>query len=284
MLFFDDDALTTAPPSNASNITTAAPPGPSAEVISQELLPALLSIFVVILGGYLAGTFKLLDPSAVRGLAKTCGMIQLPILLFCGLATIDFYSPTFADLKVFMYGICIAKSIVFALIVVMCVLTDRSVDRWGKAGIRGVFVTQQNDFSLGLPIFAALYLKTKPQFMSILFLAAPVSLVLLNPLAFVMMEYSNTQKQGQKMSCRVMLKILLKVVTNPITWSAFLGLIVNFCTKGTLPPILYAAPNGGLLGGINAAFPFLSNFGLGLIIVGKLRSMKPRYVILLFHS
>lgn len=222
--------LTTADPSqNASNFTTAA--GGDVSLISAELLPALLNIFAVILLGYLVGTFKLLPREATRILSKTCGMLLLPVLLFCGLATIDFYSPVFQQLKVFLIGISIAKALVFAAVAVLCLITDRSPDRWGKAGIRGIFVTQQNDFSLGLPIFAALYQKTDPEFMFILFLAAPINLVILNPIAFTMMEYSNTQKQGKKFGCRTMLKIFLKVVRNPITWSAFLGLIVNFCTK-----------------------------------------------------
>eukprot|EP00750_Incisomonas_marina_P015631 INCI1841.1.p1 GENE.INCI1841.1~~INCI1841.1.p1 ORF type:complete len:813 (-),score=116.61 INCI1841.1:252-2690(-) len=269
-------AATTAAPQNASNFTTAA--GGDVSLISAELLPALLNIFAVILLGYLVGSFKLLPREATRILSKTCGMLLLPVLLFCGLATIDFYSPVFEQLKVFLIGISIAKALVFAAVAVLCLITDRSPDRWGKAGIRGIFVTQQNDFSLGLPIFAALYQKTDPEFMFILFLAAPINLIILNPIAFTMMEYSNTQKQGKKFGCRTMLKIFLKVVRNPITWSAFLGLIVNFCTKGTLPAIIFSAPSGGLLGVVKAAFPFLSQFALGMVIVGKLKSMKPRYL------
>jgi len=247
-------------------------------LISQELLPALLNIFAVILMGYLTGALKLMPPEATRNLSKTCGMILLPILLFCGLATIDFYGETFQNLKVFLIGICIAKAIAFFIVVFLCLLTDRSADRWGKAGIRGIFVTQQNDFSLGMPIFTALYSTTHPEFKSMLFLASPINLLVLNPIAFAMMEFSTTKKQGKKFGCRVLLKIVLKVVRNPITWCAFLGLIVNFCTGGHLPPILYAAPNQGLLGVITSSFPFLSQFSLGMVIVGKLKSMKPRYL------
>lgn len=265
---------------NFSNATTGG--ASSITLISKELLPALLNIFAVILMGYLVGVFKLLPREATRILSKTCGMLLLPVLLFCGVSTIDFYGPSFADpkgdLKIFLIAICISKTIVFAVVVALCLITDRSPNRWAKAGIRGIFVTQQNDFSLGLPIFAALYAKTDPQFMSLLFLAAPISLVFLNPLAFVMMEYSNQSKKGGKLTCKVLLKIVLKVVRNPITWSAFLGLIVNFCTGGILPPVLFEAPTSGLLGIIKAAFPFLSQFALGMVIVGKLKSMRPRYL------
>ena len=268
------DSTSPVPGGNATTPSSAQ----EMSLISSELLPALLNIFAVILVGYLIGRFKVLPREAVRVVAKVAGMILLPVLLFCGIATIDFYGSTFQDMKVFLIGISIAKTGVFVIVAVLCLLTDRSVDKWGKAGIRGIFVTQQNDFSLGLPIFAALYSKSHPEFMAMLFLAAPVNLIFLNPVAFTMMEYSRTQKEGVKFGCKTMLKIVLKVVRNPITWSAFLGLIVNFCTKGTLPPILYAPPTAGLLGVVKAAFPFISQFSLGLVIVGKLKSMRPRYL------
>jgi predicted permease len=203
----------------------------------------------------------------------------LPVLLFCGIATIDFYGPSFVEMKKFLIGICIAKTIVFVIVVILCLLTDRSKSRWAKAGIRGVFVTQQNDFSLGLPIFMALYSKTNPEFMSMLFLAAPISLMFLNPIAFLMMEYGKAKEMGTGMNLKILLKIVMKVARSPIVWSAFLGLIVNIFTKATLPSVLYESPgNGGWLGVIKSAFPFMSLCSLGMIIVGKLKSMKPRYL------
>ena len=210
---------------NFSNVTTGVP---AITTISEELLPALLNIFAIILMGYLVGVFKLLPREAVRVMSKTAGMFLLPVLLFCGLATIDFYGPVFDSLKIFLISISISKAIVYVVVVVLCLLTDRSADKWGKAGIRGIFVTQQNDFSLGLPIFTALYAKTQPQFISLLFLAAPISLVVLNPLAFVMMEYANTRKKNIKFGCKTLLKILLKV---PSTTFAYLRPILALLTR-----------------------------------------------------
>jgi predicted permease len=279
-LGLDLSAFTTPPAGNFSNMTTTG--GSSVSLVSGELLPALLNTFGSILLGYLCGVFKLMPRTATSIVSKLCGMILLPVLLFVGLATVDFYGPAFvpagSPLKIFLIGICISKLIMFLLVSVLCLLTDRSPDRWAKAGIRGIFVTQQNDFSLGLPIFAALYGKSNPELISLVFLAAPINLVLLNPAAFIMMEYSSQRKQGSSLTWKVLLKILLKVVRNPITWSAFLGLIVNFFTQGQLPSILYTAPFDGFLGVIKSAFPFLSLFALGLVIVGKLKSLHPRYL------
>ena len=262
---------------HASNVTTSNTTDESPD-IAGELLPELLNIFTTILLGYLFGRLNIISREGGRYYAQACGGLLLPVLLFSGLATIDFYSETFQELKTFLIAICLTKTISFVVVVGFCLATDRSADRWGRAGTRGIFVSQQEDFSIGLPIFVALYSKTDPTMISLLFLAAPISLLFLNPIAFVLMEYGNGRKTDGKFTCKTMLKILLKVIKNPITWSAFLGFIVNLCTGGTLPAILYTSGNGGLLGSLMAGFPFLSQFSLGMIIVGKLSSLKPSHL------
>jgi len=205
-------------------------------------------------------------------------MILLPAVLFCGMSSIDFYSETFEQTKIFLIAICICKTVLFLVTVVVSLLVSQKKGRCGLAALRGIFVTQSNDFSLGLPIFITLYAASEPQMLSLLFLAAPINLLVLNPAAFVMMEYSVAQDHGKKLDCKSGLKILLKVVKNPITWSAFLGLVVNFCTTATLPEIIFTSSGGGVLGVLTTAFPFASQFALGLVIVGKMSSMKPNNV------
>jgi len=256
------------------NTTNGTASDPTAELAS-DMLPALLNCFTTILLGYLAGRLKWLPPVASPVVSKCCGMILLPAVLFCGVSTIDFYSETFEQTKIFLIAICICKTALFIVTVLVSLVVSHKKGRCGLAALRGIFVTQSNDFSVGLPIFLSLYAASEPQMLSLLFLAAPINLLVLNPAAFVMMEYSVAQGRGEKLDCKSGLKILLKVVKNPITSSAFLGLVVNFCTTATLPEIIFTSYGGGVLGVLTSAFPFCSQFALGLVIVGKMSSMKP---------
>ena len=110
----------------------------------------------------------------------------------------------------FLSAICIAKSLVFLLVATITLLVHRPID-FSKAGLFAIFCTQSNDFALGYPIcmynylfiskiialikcilflVAALYSKTHPEYAAYLYLMAPISLVFLNPIGFVLMEVS----------------------------------------------------------------------------------------------
>ena len=58
----------------------------------------------------------------------------------------------------------------------------------GKAGLYSIFVTQSNDFALGYPILKALYGQNHPEYPSYLYLLAPISLAILNPIGCILME------------------------------------------------------------------------------------------------
>jgi hypothetical protein len=52
--------------------------------------------------------------------------------------------------------------------------------------------TQSNDFAFGLPIITSLYSASHPAFPMLLYLVSPISLVVLNPIAFTLCEYGLT--------------------------------------------------------------------------------------------
>ena len=68
--------------------------------------------------------------------------------------------------------------------------------RPGRAGLFAIFSTQSNDFALGNPILQAIYSLSHPDFQSYLYLLAPISLVILNPIGFVFMEIGKQQEQA----------------------------------------------------------------------------------------
>ena len=52
-----------------------------------------------------------------------------------------------------------------------------------------ILSTQSNDFAFGLPVLTSLYSSTHPEFPLMLYVIAPISLVILNPIAFLFCEY-----------------------------------------------------------------------------------------------
>ncbi len=154
--------------------------------IADNLYPALLQVFAIILIGYLAGNFQVLSNKQSLGLNKFVGTFALPALLLKNLAILDFKSVDW----LFMTSIFISKTIVFALAILITLLTIRPLNI-GLAGVFGIFVSQSNDFALGYPIVSAIYSQTHPDYINYIYLLAPISLCILNPIAFLMLEGIN---------------------------------------------------------------------------------------------
>ena len=82
------------------------------------------------------------------------------------------------------------------------VLVIHAFTNWGKpiggSALYGIFVTQSNDFALGLPILNALFLTSHPEYPDYLFLLAPISLAILNPIGLIIIEISNRRRKHGK--------------------------------------------------------------------------------------
>jgi len=151
--------------------------------IDANLYPALLEVFIIIIIGYLAGSFQILTQQQGLGLNKFVGTFALPALLFRNLVVLDFSSVDW----LFLSSIFISKTIVFVLAIVITLSTLRPINI-GMAAIFAIFVSQSNDFALGNPIVKAVYSKSHPDYIHYIYLLAPISLVILNPIAFVLLE------------------------------------------------------------------------------------------------
>lgn len=104
---------------------------------------------------------------------------------------------------------------VFVLVCVLTLMVASPENRYSKAGLYAIFATQSNDFALGYPIgeinrnlctesrfmsdtytvsptfvcvVDALYRSTYPEYLQYIYLVAPVSLMLLNPIGFALCE------------------------------------------------------------------------------------------------
>ena len=93
----------------------------------------------------------------------------------------------------FWLAILLTKCIIFFIVLIVHAFAN-----WGKpiggSALYGIFVTQSNDFALGLPILNALFLKSHPEYPDYLFLLAPISLAVINPIGLILMEISNRRK------------------------------------------------------------------------------------------
>lgn len=115
----------------------------------------------------------------------------------------------------------------------------------------------------------ALYGKTHPEYAAYLYLMAPISLVILNPIGFVLLEIGKRRVE-EHTSCRDMVCSITKgVVLNPILLMTFLGIVGNFIFSHSVPHVL-----ASILEVFGNAFSASALFLLGLMMVGKVHKLK----------
>nr|XP_045596730.1 integral membrane protein GPR155-like isoform X2 [Procambarus clarkii] len=249
--------------------------GQISEVAFSNLYPAVIECFLIILCGYVAGRCNLISQIESKGLNTFVGTFSLPALIFMSMAQLDFSAVNW----MFLLAICISKATVFFLVILVTLFAYRPVD-FGKAGLFAIFCTQSNDFALGYPIIAALYGNTHPEFALYLYLVAPISLVMLNPIGFILMEIGKRRRNNQdrdegsvsvtkESRCSLVLQILRDVLLNPIVLMTTLGIIGNFIFNHKLPNILE-----GILKVFGQAFSAAALFLLGLRMVGKVQTLR----------
>ena len=134
---------------NTMNATNASllPSSPTMEKTFDNLYPALLQCFAVILIGYCTGRMGLITPTSSKGIGVFISHVSLPALLFKSMAGLNFSSVNW----LFLASILIAKSIVFITVAVFTLVLARPRN-YGRAGLFAIFATQSNDFALGYPL------------------------------------------------------------------------------------------------------------------------------------
>uniref|UniRef100_A0A8C2BD73 G protein-coupled receptor 155b n=1 Tax=Cyprinus carpio TaxID=7962 RepID=A0A8C2BD73_CYPCA len=219
----------------------------------DKLFPALLECFGIILCGYVAGLSDIISVGQVKGLGSFVSCFALPALLFKNMVQLQFEHVVWS----FLWSILIAKVCVFLLV---CVLTL-------KAGLFAIFATQSNDFALGYPIVDALYRTSHPEYMQYIYLVAPVSLMLLNPVGFALCEIQRWRHTSDRnySKLHVIFTVLLQVLKNPIVFMVIVGILSHFLFGGRVPVLL-----GKFVDGLANSFGGAALFYLGLNMVGQM--------------
>uniref|UniRef100_S4RUT6 G protein-coupled receptor 155a n=1 Tax=Petromyzon marinus TaxID=7757 RepID=S4RUT6_PETMA len=236
-------------------------------VAVDRLFPALLECFGTVLCGYAAGRSGLVPPSGARGLGGFVSSFALPALLFRNMVVLDFAVVSWG----FLLAVLATKVAVFVLVCVVTLLTAAPASRFAKAGLFPIFATQSNDFALGYPIVQALYQATNPEYVQYIYLVAPISLVLLNPVGFVFCELQrrrNVEVEGpvEEEEEEVEVERALQKVRLFYEWR-FGGGAGNFLLARKVPELV-----SRFLDSLGAAFGASAQFYLGLSMVGKMQS------------
>jgi len=237
----------------------------------ENLIPALLKVFLVVLVGYIFGRTGLYPKDAARNIAKLCGDLLLPVYVFNAMASIS-VTPEAWD---FFYAVLISKSCVFFMILFLGLAVDRARGRVGRAAISAVFCTQSNDFAMGIPIFQVIYTTTNPGYRFFFYIVAPISFMILNPIAFVLMEFSRRRATGGGFKCNIIGSVFKQVLTSPLVVMTFAGVLLRLLLWQPASDLeWYSGYIEPVFDVISQAFTGCALFSLGLLIVGKFVLLK----------
>lgn len=230
----------------------------------DNLYLALIQCFAIILCGYIAGRFDVITKIEANGLNTFVGTFALPSLIFMSLAKLNF---TLVNWK-FLFAVLLAKSCVFFVVLSISLIIKRRSNP-GCAALFAIFTTQSNDFAIGYPMIHALYGKTHPEYAAYLYLMAPISLVILNPIGFVLLEIGKRYDEDHRNYKDMIYSIIKGIMLNPVLLMTVLGIFGNLIFSHVVPPVLATVLN--IFGN---AFSASALFLLGLMMVGKVHKLK----------
>lgn len=132
-----------------------------------------------------------------------------------------------------------------------------------------------------------MYGQTNPEYIGYLYLVAPISLAILNPIAFIMMEYGTRYEALQAARTRTRtvtgttptakvpwLQVAKGVISNPLISMVILGTILNFILGGQLPTFITM-----ILEALYTTYIGLALFTLGMSMVGRFSTFTARKML-----
>lgn len=129
-----------------------------------------------------------------------------------------------------------------------------------------------------MPTVEALYKSTHPEYLQYIYLVAPVSLVVLNPIGFALCEIQKWKNQENQQQSKLYIVgvIVLQVVKNPLVFMVVIGIIAHFLLHQTIPPAI-----AQFVDGLANSFGGAALFYLGLSMVGQLGKLTRSTVVTL---
>jgi predicted permease len=245
---------------NCSSSSCLLPAAPDPH-LEKGLLPALLQIFLTVGLGWAAGSLGVFSPKEARGLGMFVGKISLPALILTNLASLDLSNIQWS----FLLAVLVSKTIIFVMVLLLDFLLARDMSR---AAIFAIYSTQTNDFGMGLPILTAVY-GPHHDITRLIYLVAPISLLILNPIGFVLLEIGRGKDREAGSGLSPWLAVPRGLITNPVLAMTVLGVVTNLAFSSAPPPHL-----DQFFSTLGAAFSALAPFSLGISMAGKLRCIR----------
>ncbi|KAK3239216.1 hypothetical protein CYMTET_50837, partial [Cymbomonas tetramitiformis] len=242
----------------------------SSEDANLTLVKTLIKYVVILLLGYCSASAGVVSSQFSEVLNKCMTYVSMPVLLFSTIAVLDLSAVNYKVLFV----ILISRSFVFlvALVTPKLLLAFRNNALAG--GMFAILATQGNDFAFGAPIIKMLFpssMSEEVDYSAYCFLAAPIQLALLNPIAMLILAWGAAIEQGATLHWKVMLAILREIACNPAVFTVFLGLAWNYFFGPQLPGVV--SPVLSLVGG---TFTPLALFLMGSTCVSSLANLQAR--------
>ncbi|XP_037901142.1 integral membrane protein GPR155 [Glossina fuscipes] len=269
--------------------TSTIEPEHDTTISMNNFYPALVQCFGIIICGYIAGRFKIISNAETKGLGTFVGTFALPSLIFLSLVELNWSAVNWT----FLLAMLISKAVVFFVVLIISLCVARPLN-YARAGLLGIFCTQSNDFAIGYPIVMALYKTIHPEYASYLYLMAPISLAILNPIGLILMEIDKIVKNKNEVAqhpplcpdtcpaeqlakrTRCLNERALLIFTtikslffNPLLMMTLLGTAGAFIFPNGLPEIV-----ASVLRVFGQSFSATALFLLGLKIVGQGNTLK----------
>uniref|UniRef100_A0A6I8NTD5 G protein-coupled receptor 155 n=1 Tax=Ornithorhynchus anatinus TaxID=9258 RepID=A0A6I8NTD5_ORNAN len=225
--------------------------GPPSMSITR-LFSSPIRMLGIILCGYIAGRANIITATQAKGLGNFVSRFALPALLFKNMVVLNFSNVNWS----FLYSILVAKASVFFIVCVLTLLVASPENRFSK-----IFC---------FPV-EALYQTTYPEYLQYIYLVAPISLMMLNPIGFIFCEIQKWKENRNASQSKI--KIvglgLLRVLQNPIVFMVFIGIASNLVLGQKVPVYLE-----NFLDGLASSFSGSALFYLGLTMVGQIKKLK----------
>lgn len=243
--------------------------------LDEQLYSTLIQCFFIIIVGYIAGQLNLLTTSHSVGLSRYISTFALPAVIFKNLVEVQFQSVSWR----FLTSVLIAKTTVFLITMIITMIAERPRN-FASMAQYAIMTTQSNDFPLILPIIDAVYKQSHPDFGRYVYLIAPISLVILNPIGFFFIELQKRLDDQRKHrhrlwnQCQLISAVFRDISRNPIVIFTMLGVVFNLIFHQHLPHTI-----DYVLTPIAQSFSATALFYLGLTMVGKLSRLQTHLVI-----
>lgn len=124
----------------------------------------------------------------------------------------------------------------------------------------------------------ALYRNTHPEYLQYIYLVAPISLMVLNPIGFAFCEVQKWRHEQQQHQSKmhVVRVVLIHVLKNPIVFMVVIGIGAHFVLGPKIPDFMQE-----FVDGLANSFGGAALFYLGLTMVGQLKKLTRSTVVAL---